>query len=247
MKRDLDAWLAYIERQHPQVHRRWVWSAYAKSPCGWGWARPARHVDHRRRHQRQGLDRRLHRGDRTRGGLEGRRLHLAAPAGATTSACASKGAMSPTMRWSRRSRQSRPRTRRDAADLLRIRHACRAVAVRAQRPRPRHPRSRPRRSPRCGQPRRSRRRGDHHGRPRPPGLAGRRPRTDRRREGRASRAPGSPWCWARTIRRRACSATPTRSARRRSVPAAISCSNRRTPVAGAGANRASNSSCRCRA
>lgn len=45
---------------------------------------------------------------------------------------------------------------------------------------------------------------------------------------RASPGPGSRWCWATTIRRRACSATPTPSARRRCASAATSSSSRRS-------------------
>ena len=105
-----------------EVRSTWAWTACAKSRSAWASARPAEKVDHRRRHQRQGLDRRLHRGDRARRGLARRRLHLAAPA-ALQRARAHRWRDAGRRAPGRRLRGRRSRARRHAADLLRIRHA----------------------------------------------------------------------------------------------------------------------------
>ena len=100
-----------------------------------------------------------------------------------------------------------------AAHVLRVRHAGRAVAVRARRTRCAGARGGAGRTPRCGEHRRRRRRDPHQRGDRPRRLPRRDARRDRPREGRrVSRRP------RRDLRRsgpagRACSRRPPRSAR----------------------------------
>ena len=168
---------------------------------------------HRRRHQRQGLDRRLHRSDRARRGLAGRRLHLAAPA-ALQRARAHRRRATPTTRMLVAAFEAIEAARGDMPlTYFEYGTLARAVAVRARRARPGDPRSRPRRPPGRGQHRRCRRRGDHHRRPRPPGLARQRPRGDRRREGRHRARLEAAGAGRRRSAVERAAAMPTRSAR----------------------------------
>ena len=116
--------LAGVHRAPASASRStWAWTACARSRARMGLGAAGEEGHHRRRHQRQGLDRRLHRSDRARRRLEGRRLHLAAPAAPTTSACASTARDADDADAGRRLRSGRSGARRHAADLFRIRHA----------------------------------------------------------------------------------------------------------------------------
>ena len=180
--RTLAEWLAYIERQHPRQVALGL-ERVREVAQRMGLKRPARKVI-------------------TIAGTNGKGSTVAFieaiaraagwKVGAYTSPHLLRLQRTRAHRWPRR-RRCRPRrrlrgggsrARRSGADLFRVRHVVRAVAVRAQPARPGGARGRPRWPPRRGQHGRRGRRRDHHRRSRPPGLARQRARGDRFRESR---------------------------------------------------------------
>ena len=204
------------------------------------------------RHQRQGLDLRDAGGDAARAPATASGLYTSPHLLRYNERVRIDGARRERRRAGRRVRRGRGRAPRErpagAAHLFRVRHARRAVAVRAREPRRAGPRSRARRAARRRQHRRRRRRGRHQRRPRPRRLSrARRARTIGREKAGIFRAGRPAICgdrdpprrrWsthARAIGAQLCSRRPRLRLRRR---------RRRNGATAARA--ASASACRCR-
>ena len=170
--------------------------------------------DHRRRHQRQGIDVRADGIDAAGVRLPPRAVHVAAPR-ALQRARAHRRRMRERCGCSSTAFNAVEDVReRRRAHVFRVRHAGGALALRAREARRDDPRSRPRRAARRGQHRRRRRRGGHQHRHRPRRLPRADARDHRPREGR--RLPRRATGGLRRLRSaaRARRRTPTPSARR---------------------------------
>ena len=197
----LDDWLAHCERLHPKTIDLTL--ERVRRGQGAAGARFDGAGDHRRRHQRQGLDLRDAGGDRARRRLSRRPVHQAAPG-------ALRGALPRRRRDGRRAEALLPHfeaveaARGDIA-LTYFEFTTLAIARAARRDaaRSRDPRSRPRRPARRGQRVRRRLRRHHQHRHRPRRVPRPRPRERSAARRRASCAPAGRRSSATRCRRRA--------------------------------------------
>ena len=176
-------WLAHAERLHPKNIELGLdrVRTVAQTP------RPGLRLpgDHRRRHQRQGLDLRHARVDPLATRATGRRSSRRRTWCISRSGCDCRARRSKATSWLTHFEAVERRARRHHADLFRIHHAGHpALHGEASKPDVADPRGRPRRPARCGQHHRRRLRRHHQHRPRPHGLPGPDRETHRLRKSR---------------------------------------------------------------